>query len=50
MNSYKIPSLFLAKLVYHFTSLKSLGISGTNLGGSVITKEAKEIDYIDDWV
>jgi len=46
MNSYKNPSLFLAKLVYHLTSLKSLDISGTNLGGSVIFKEAEEIDYI----
>lgn len=46
LNTYKNPSLFLAKLVFHLTSLKYLDISGTNLGGSVIFKEAEEIDYI----
>ena len=46
LNTYKNPSLFLAKLVYHLTSIKYLDISGTNLGGSIIFKEVEEVDYI----
>ena len=46
LNSYKNPSLVLAKIVYHLTMLSSLDISGTNLGGSTIFKEADEIEYI----
>ena len=46
LNAYKNPSLLLGKLAFHLSSLRSLDISGTNLGGSIIFKEADEIDYI----
>jgi hypothetical protein len=39
LNVYKNPSLLLAKLVYHLTSLRSLDISGRNFGGSIVFKE-----------
>ena len=59
MNSFKNASLQLAKIAFHLTQLVSLDISGTNLGGPMIFKEADETAYIkdrlfedlgDDWV
>ena len=45
-NNFANPSLHLAKLAHHLTAMRSLDISGTNLGGPILFKEADEIAYI----
>ena len=48
LNRYANPSLLLAKLAHHLTSLRSLDISATNLSGPSLFNEAEEIAYMSE--
>jgi hypothetical protein len=45
-NEFPNASLILATIVYNLRHLKSLDISGTNLGGPIVFKDTEEIVYI----